>query len=78
MIFNLTISFIFLETLATKGLILSCLGKKEEAFELVRRGLRNNLKSHLCWHAYAILQRADRKYDEAIKCIRNALKWDKV
>lgn len=36
------------ETLAMKGLILNCLGKKEEACELVRRGLRNDLKSHVC------------------------------
>ena len=27
---------------------------------------------------YGLLQRADKKYDEAIKCYRNALKWDKV
>lgn len=31
-----------------KGLTLNCLGKKEEAYELVRRGLRNDLKSHVC------------------------------
>ncbi len=36
------------ETLAMKGLTLNCLGKKEEAYELVRRGLRNDLKSHVC------------------------------
>ncbi|TWW55875.1 N-alpha-acetyltransferase 15 [Takifugu flavidus] len=60
-----------------KGLILNCLGKKEEAYELVRRGLRNDLKSHVCWHVYGLLQRSDKKYDEAIKCYRNALKWDK-
>lgn len=36
------------ETLAMKGLTLSCLGKKDEAYEFVRRGLRNNLKSHVC------------------------------
>lgn len=40
--------FFFLETLAMKGLTLNCLGKKEEAYELVRRGLRNDLKSHVC------------------------------
>uniref|UniRef100_A0A669B0M0 N-alpha-acetyltransferase 15, NatA auxiliary subunit a n=1 Tax=Oreochromis niloticus TaxID=8128 RepID=A0A669B0M0_ORENI len=65
------------ETLAMKGLTLNCLGKKEEAYELVRRGLRNDLKSHVCWHVYGLLQRSDKKYDEAIKCYRNALKWDK-
>ncbi|XP_059377750.1 N-alpha-acetyltransferase 15, NatA auxiliary subunit-like [Carassius carassius] len=65
------------ETLAMKGLTLNCLGRKEEAYELVRRGLRNDLKSHVCWHVYGLLQRSDKKYDEAIKCYRNALKWDK-
>uniref|UniRef100_A0A8C7XE66 N-alpha-acetyltransferase 15, NatA auxiliary subunit n=1 Tax=Oryzias sinensis TaxID=183150 RepID=A0A8C7XE66_9TELE len=65
------------ETLAMKGLTLNCLGKKEEAYELVRRGLRNDLRSHVCWHVYGLLQRSDKKYEEAIKCYRNALKWDK-
>jgi peptide alpha-N-acetyltransferase len=65
------------ETLAMKGLTLNCLGKKDEAYEYVRRGLRNDLKSHVCWHVYGLLQRSDHKYDEAIKCYRNALKWDK-
>ncbi|KAL1460229.1 hypothetical protein WDU94_012156, partial [Cyamophila willieti] len=64
------------ETLAMKGLTLNCLGRKEEAYEYVRRGLRNDLKSHVCWHVYGLLQRSDKKYDEAIKCYRNALKWE--
>jgi tetratricopeptide (TPR) repeat protein len=65
------------ETLAMKGLTLNCLGRKEEAYDHVRRGLRNDLKSHVCWHVYGLLQRSDKKYDEAIKCYRNALKWEK-
>ncbi|CAH2087864.1 unnamed protein product [Euphydryas editha] len=65
------------ETLAMKGLTLNCLGRKEEAYEYVRRGLRNDLKSPVCWHVYGLLQRSDKKYDEAIKCYRNALKWEK-
>lgn len=64
------------ETLAMKGLTLNCLGRKEEAYEYVRRGLRNDLKSHVCWHVYGLLQRSDKKYDEAIKCYRNALRWE--
>uniref|UniRef100_A0A3Q4GYA8 N-alpha-acetyltransferase 15, NatA auxiliary subunit n=1 Tax=Neolamprologus brichardi TaxID=32507 RepID=A0A3Q4GYA8_NEOBR len=37
-----------------------------------------NLMHHAhCWHVYGLLQRSDKKYDEAIKCYRNALKWDK-
>ena len=27
---------------------------------------------------YGLLQRSDKKYEEATKCYRNALKWDKV
>lgn len=65
------------ETLAMKGLTLNCMGRKDEAYEHVRRGLRNDLKSHVCWHVYGLLQRSDKKYDEAIKCYRNALKWEK-
>ncbi|XP_070327275.1 N-alpha-acetyltransferase 16, NatA auxiliary subunit isoform X3 [Odocoileus virginianus] len=32
---------------------------------------------HGGWHVYGLLQRSDKRYDEAIKCYRNALKLDK-
>ena len=60
-----------------KGLILNCMGRKDEAYDCVKKGLRNDLKSHVCWHVFGLLQRSDKKYDEAIRCYRNALKWDK-
>ncbi|XP_067640624.1 N-alpha-acetyltransferase 16, NatA auxiliary subunit [Eurosta solidaginis] len=65
------------ETLAMKGLTLNGLGRREEAYKYVRLGLRKDLRSHVCWHVYGLLQRSDKKYDEAIKCYRNALKWEK-
>lgn len=65
------------ETLSMKGLILNSLGKKQEALEYVRKGLKNDVKSHVCWHVYGLLQKADHKYEEAIKCYRNALKLKK-
>lgn len=68
---------LYTETLAMKGLIMNCMGRKDEAYELVRKGLKNDLRSHVCWHVFGLLQRSDKKYDEAIKCYRNALKWDK-
>ena len=40
------------ETLAMKGLTLNCLNRKEEAYKLVREGLKHDLKSHVCWHVY--------------------------
>lgn len=39
---------LFAETLAMKGLTLNCLGRKEEALDHVKRGLRNDLRSHVC------------------------------
>eukprot|EP01114_Cavostelium_apophysatum_P002126 TRINITY_DN1184_c0_g1_i2.p1 TRINITY_DN1184_c0_g1~~TRINITY_DN1184_c0_g1_i2.p1 ORF type:complete len:462 (-),score=148.78 TRINITY_DN1184_c0_g1_i2:96-1481(-) len=65
------------ETLAMKGLTLNCLGKKTEAFDLVRKGIKNDLTSHVCWHVYGLLYRSDQNYNEAIKCYKNALRNDK-
>ncbi|KAL2926915.1 N-terminal acetyltransferase A complex auxiliary subunit NAA15 [Bienertia sinuspersici] len=64
------------ETLSMKGLTLNCMDRKAEAYELVRLGLKNDLKSHVCWHVYGLLYRSDREYREAIKCYRNALRID--
>ena len=59
-----------------KGLILNCLYRKEEAYELVKLGLRNDVKSHICWHVYGLLYRSDNKYADSIKCYLNALRID--
>ncbi|KAK8988644.1 hypothetical protein V6N11_030027 [Hibiscus sabdariffa] len=64
------------ETLSMKGLTLNCMDRKSEAYELVRLGLKNDLKSHVSWHVYGLLYRSDREYREAIKCYRNALRID--
>ncbi|KAK5978049.1 NMDA receptor-regulated protein 1 [Trichostrongylus colubriformis] len=65
------------ETLAMKGLILNCMGKQQEAQECVKRGLMADLKSYVCWHVYGLVQRSDKKYDEAIKAYKRALLLDK-
>ncbi|XVF25039.1 hypothetical protein REPUB_Repub13aG0179400 [Reevesia pubescens] len=64
------------ETLSMKGLTLNCMDRKSEAYDLVRLGVKNDVKSHVCWHVYGLLYRSDREYREAIKCYRNALKRD--
>jgi len=64
------------ETLCMKGLTLSYLDRKEEAYELVRKGLKHDLKSHVCWHVYGLLHRQDKDYQEAVKCYRQALRID--
>ena len=65
------------ETLAMKGLTLNALDKKEEATELVRKGLRMDMRSHICWHVYGLLYRSERDYREAAKAYLNALRIDK-
>lgn len=64
------------ETLAMKGLVLNCLKKGEEAHALVKQGLMNDMRSHVCWHVYGLLYRSDRNYNEAIKAYKQALRID--
>ena len=65
------------ETLAMKGLTLNALDKKSEAIDYVRRGLRMDMRSHICWHVYGLLYRSERDYREAAKAYLNALRIDK-
>lgn len=64
------------ETLAMKGLAFSALGRKEEAYSLVRRGLAAAMSSHVCWHVFGLLYRSDREYHAAAKAYLNALRLD--
>ena len=72
------INSFFLETLSMKGLILNSMGKKDEALENIRNGIKNNITSHVVWHVYGLYQRSERKYDEAIKAYKKALQCEKV
>ena len=67
------------ETLAMKGLTLYYMGeaRRAEAHELAKRGLRCDLRSHVCWHVYGLLHRGDNNYPEAVKAYLNALRLDK-
>ncbi|KAF7632115.1 hypothetical protein Mgra_00008491 [Meloidogyne graminicola] len=65
------------ETLAMKGLILNCMGKHDEALEIVKKGLAADLKSHVCWHVFGLVQRSDKRYDEAMKAYKMALRIEK-
>jgi tetratricopeptide (TPR) repeat protein len=66
------------ETLSMKGLVLTYTGKKEEGWDLVKKGVRFDLSSHICWHVYGLLHKSDKNYEEAMKCYNQALKFDKV
>ena len=60
-----------------KGLILNSMGRKAEGEEFVKKGLMRDLRSAVCWHVYGLVHKNNRRYDEAIKCYLNAIKWDK-
>lgn len=53
---------------------MSHLGQLEDAFVLAKEALRNDMKSHICWHVYGLLYRAEKNYEEAIKAYRFALR----
>ncbi|KAJ3030244.1 hypothetical protein HDV00_008997 [Rhizophlyctis rosea] len=65
------------ETLAMKGLFLSNLDRKEEGHECIKLGVRNDLRSHICWHVYGLYHRGEKNYEEALKCYSHALKYEK-
>lgn len=64
------------ETLAMKGLALNSLDRKEEAHDLVKRGLKMHMNSHICWHVYGLLYRSNREYRAAAKAYLNALRYE--
>ena len=64
------------ETQSMKALLLHNTGKKEESYEYIKKGIRNDIRSHICWHAYGLMHRSDNNYREATKCYMNALRID--
>jgi len=57
-----------------KALILNAQGHGDEAFELAKEALKNDMKSHVCWHVYGLLWRSVKNYEEATKAYKFALK----
>lgn len=66
------------ETLCMKGLILTHMGKREEGIDLVKKGIRLDLTSHIVWHVFGLIQKGEKNYEEALKSYTQALKFDKV
>ncbi len=61
-----------------KGLILTHMGKRDEGIDLVKKGIRLDLTSHICWHVFGLIQKAEKNYEEAMKSYTQALRFDKV
>ncbi|KAF2018594.1 N-alpha-acetyltransferas-like protein 15 [Aaosphaeria arxii CBS 175.79] len=64
------------DTQAMKALILNSQGHQEEAFALAKVALKNDMKSHVCWHVYGLLYRSVKNYEEAVKAYKFALKLE--
>jgi tetratricopeptide (TPR) repeat protein len=64
------------ETLALKGLFCHCLNRQEEGLALIKRALRLSISSHICWHVFGLVHRADKNYLEAVRSYAQALKCD--
>ncbi|KAL7276124.1 hypothetical protein RUND412_000887 [Rhizina undulata] len=64
------------ETLAMKGLITNSLGRTAEAFQIAKEALRQDMKSHVCWHVYGLLYRSENNLEESIKAYKMALRFD--
>lgn len=62
------------DTQAMKALILNSQGHGDEAFTLCKLALKNDMKSHICWHVYGLLWRSVKNYEEAIKAYKFALR----
>ncbi|KAF8970163.1 NMDA receptor-regulated protein 1-domain-containing protein [Flammula alnicola] len=65
------------ETLCMKGLVLTHMGRREEGIDLVKKGVRLDLTSHICWHVFGLIQKADKNYEEALKSYTQALRFDR-
>lgn len=61
-----------------KGLILTHMGRRDEGIELVKKGVRLDLTSHIVWHVFGLIQKGEKNYEEALKSYTQALKFDKV
>ena len=64
------------ELLALKGISLHSIGKIESGYEYIKKGLQLNYRSGLSWHLYSIMLRIDKKYTEAVKSLKSAIKQD--
>ncbi|GAA5836902.1 hypothetical protein JCM9279_007696 [Rhodotorula babjevae] len=65
------------ESLVMKGIFLCSLDRKPEGYDCVRRGTKNDPGSHIVWHVYALVLRADKNFEEALKCYKKAVEIEK-
>ncbi|KAF1981215.1 TPR-like protein [Aulographum hederae CBS 113979] len=62
------------DTQAMKALTLNQVGHYDQAMALAKEALKNDMKSHICWHVLGLLHRSQDNVEEAVKAYRFALK----
>ncbi|KAL6582847.1 N-alpha-acetyltransferase 16, NatA auxiliary subunit [Orobanche minor] len=62
------------ETLALKGLMLSRMDRKSEAYDCAHRGFQNNNRSIFCLIILGLICQSDFDYEKAIEFVQNASK----
>ncbi|GAA5902731.1 hypothetical protein JCM6882_004052 [Rhodosporidiobolus microsporus] len=65
------------ESLCMQGIFHHSLSRKEQGYALVQRGAKNDPGSHIVWHVYALMRRADKEFEEALKCYQKAVEIEK-
>ncbi|KAJ1608720.1 putative n-terminal acetyltransferase [Cryptosporidium canis] len=71
------------DLLSMKAFIIGALypGNKDErhneAYECAKEAIKQNMKSPMSWHCLGTLYKGDFDYNEAIKCFKTALRFDK-
>lgn len=61
-----------------KGIFLTSTGEKESGYATVKRGIAKDPGSHIVWHVYALILRADKNFEEALKCYKKAVSIEPV
>ncbi|KAH8582561.1 n-terminal acetyltransferase [Cryptosporidium sp. chipmunk genotype I] len=51
--------------------------KHKEAYECAKEAIKQNMRNPMSWHCLGTLYKGDFDYNEAIKCFKTALKFDK-
>ncbi|KAK2194681.1 bifunctional Tetratricopeptide repeat/Tetratricopeptide-like helical domain superfamily/N-terminal acetyltransferase A [Babesia duncani] len=65
------------ELLSLKALLLLNMDpNREEIIEIAKQGLKNNIKSYLCWHVLGVIYKTKAQYKDAIKSFSMAVRLD--
>ncbi|GAA5863158.1 hypothetical protein JCM8547_002815 [Rhodosporidiobolus lusitaniae] len=64
-------------SLCMKGIFLHGLNRKPEGYDFVERGAKKDPGSHIVWHVHALMRRADKQFEEALKCYTKACEIEK-